>query len=299
MRFLVCGDLHLKPAASDYDLDAVVVPDDVDAALILGDLTHRAGPDDITLARRFVERIQSEVPVVYVPGNHDPAPTEEQVVESLTGARSGHRTVHDFGGLTLIGWGCENRTLSIPVDQTKFEALDPRRSTRRDRRYLADEAAGEIETACSSVICGGTDPSEVARTLGIRDANVRAFKGGLEEILSTYTELTELLRSRDDILLATHVPPFNTSFDRHHAVGSREVDQEYLHVGSIALKLAIQEHDVFASISGHSHTHGFESGDGSDDRPYYLNFGYRGIGTINVVPEEGRFSYTRMTKDRE
>ena len=48
MRPFVRNDLHLKPAASDYELDALAVPDDVDGAVVLGDLTHRAAPTTST-----------------------------------------------------------------------------------------------------------------------------------------------------------------------------------------------------------------------------------------------------------
>ena len=94
--------------------------------------------------------------------------------------------------------------------------------------------------------------------------------------------------------MLTHVPPFNTSFDRHHAVGSRDDDQERLHVGSIALKLALRSHDVFATVSGHSHTAGYDVGDHADGRPHALNLGYRGLGTITCTPGDGEFGYTTV-----
>lgn len=294
-RFLVCGDLHLKPAASDYDLDAMAVPDDIDAALILGDLTHRAGPDDIALARRFVERLEPHVPVVYVPGNHDPASTEERIVESLSGAYSGHRTAHDFDGVTVVGWGCERRTLSSAIDQCEFEALDPRNVHQDERRYAADQAATAIEEACYDVVCGESAPEEGAASLGIEKSERAAFYRGIEVLEARYDLLAGMLEDRANVLLATHLPPFNTSFDRHHAVGTREIDQEFLHVGSIAIKLAIREHDVFAALSRHSHAYGYDSGQGDDGRPCLLNLGYRGIGTVTIEPTRGVFTFTRET----
>jgi Icc-related predicted phosphoesterase len=65
-----------------------------------------------------------------------------------------------------------------------------------------------------------------------------------------------LCAGHGDIFLVTHVPPFNTSFDRHHVMGTREEDRELLHQGSIGLKLALRDQDVFAAVSGHSHLTG-------------------------------------------
>lgn len=293
MDFVVCGDLHLKPGASDYDVDAMVVPEGVDLALILGDLIHRAGPEDVSLARRFVERFEPDVPSVYVPGNHDPAPTEERIVEPFSRARSGHLTTHEIKGLTIVGWGCERRTLAPAINQREFDALDPRDVPREDRRYTADQVAADLEKACHSVVCGTESRTAAATELGIEPSARTAFYQGLAEIEATYELLDGLLADRSDVLLATHVPPFNVSFDRHHAVGTREEDREFLHTGSIPLKLAIREHDVFAALSGHSHMYGYDIGDGVDGRPYCLNLGYRGLGTVTVEPDRGRFAFTR------
>lgn len=293
MRILVCGDLHLKPAASDYDIDGMTVPDEIDAALILGDLTHRAGTDDVELANRFVERFPPTLPVVYIPGNHDHSPMDERVVESVEGAQSGHCTTHDIADVTVVGWGCEERSLSLAIDQCAFKALDPRDVPQGDRRYAADQIADDIEAACHEVICGPSTRADAADSLGISASERAAFDRGMADVEETYNRLADILAETEDILLATHVPPFNTSFDRHHAMGNREEDREFLHIGSIALKLAIREHDVFASLSGHSHTYGYDNGDGEDGRPYYLNLGFRGVGTVSVKPEQGHFAFSR------
>jgi Icc-related predicted phosphoesterase len=298
MRFLIYNDLHLKPAASDYDIGAMSVPDDIDGALILGDLTHRAGPDDIALARQFVEQFGPDVPVVYVPGNHDHSPTEESVVESLPHAQSGHCAVHTFDDATVVGWGCEQRSLSPALDQRESEVLDLRNAPRGDRRYVADQTAGDIEAVCYEIICGSSSIAVGAESLGIKESEEVAFRHSIKTIKDEYDILADLLEGHENILLATHLSPFNTSFDRHHSTGTREEDKEGLHTGSIALKIAIREHDVFATLSGHSHTYGYDVGDGDDVRPYCLNLGLRGIGTVTVEPKQGRFAFTQ-TKTKE
>jgi Icc-related predicted phosphoesterase len=293
MRLLVCGDLHLKPAADDYDLAAVSPPEDVDAALVLGDLTHRAGDDDAELARRFVERLAADLPVAYVPGNHDPAPTPSEVVTPVPDATAEHLSARTLGDLTVVGWGCERRSLAPPLPQTEFDALDPRTAPRGDRRYVADRIADDLLDACHRVVRGSASAGEAATSLGIMDDETAAFRRGLNAIEATYERLSERLDGRSDALLATHVPPFGASFDRHHAVGERETDREGLHTGSIALALAIRDHDVFAAFSGHSHESGYDAGDGDDGRPHLLNLGFRGVGVATVDPDRGAFAFAR------
>lgn len=293
MRLLVCGDLHLKPAASDYDLDAVSPPEDVDAALVIGDLTHRAGGDDADLARRFVERLAPDVPVVYVPGNHDPDPMPAEVVAPVSGATAEHLSARTLGDLTVVGWGCERRSLTPPLPQTEFDALDPRTFPREDRRYEADRIADDLLDVCHRVVSGSASVREAAASLRIADDEAAAFHRGVETVEATYERLSELLRDRSDVVLATHQPPFGTSFDRHHSVGTREIDREHLHTGSIALALAIRDHDVFAAFSGHSHAFGYDAGEGGDGRPHLLNLGFRGVGVVTVDPVRGEFAFTR------
>jgi Icc-related predicted phosphoesterase len=133
MRVLVYNDLHLKPAGSDYDVSALAVPEDVDTVWIAGDLTHREGEDDVALAARFVEQFPSDIPVLYVPGNHDPAPMPDRVVDGVERAVSGHNVVRGYGSVTVVGWGCEKRSLDPPLDQGAFPALDPRTAPRDER----------------------------------------------------------------------------------------------------------------------------------------------------------------------
>jgi Icc-related predicted phosphoesterase len=295
MRLLVYTDLHLKPAGSGYDIDALQVPDNIDAVVIVGDLTHRANSADVELAQEFVEQFDTDTPVVYVPGNHDHAPMPAKVVEPFPESWSGHQLVREFGDITFVGFGCEQRSLSPAIDQCVFPAIDPREAPRGDRRYAADQTASELEAACLDVVQGMSTPKEAARPLGIKDANLSAFIRGVERVKNQYNQLAELLEAQTDVCLVTHVPPFNTSFDRHHAVGTREADREFLHVGSIATKLAIREHDVFAALSGHSHTYGYEPEAGTKGRTFCLNLGFRGIGTVTLNTENRSFEFTQAS----
>ncbi|WP_435366148.1 metallophosphoesterase [Haloarchaeobius sp. DYHT-AS-18] len=297
MRILVCNDLHLKPAASDYDVEAMKVPDDLDAVFVAGDLTHRDGEDDVALARRFVERFTPDVPVMYVPGNHDPAPMPERVVDGLENATSGHDAVHECEWGTVVGWGCEHRSLEPAIDQTAFPAIDPRTAPRGERRYAADRTADTIEDALLDIVSNGASARDAAAELDIASEHRGTFRRGVDTVQKTYDHLAGLLGDRSNVVLVSHLSPFNTSFDRHHSTGTRETDREGLHTGSIALALVARTHDVYATISGHSHAFGYDTGDRPGGVPHMLNLGFRGIGIVDFDPDAGKFSFTDANPD--
>lgn len=295
MRVLVCNDLHLKPAGSDYDVEAMTVPNDVDAVFVAGDLTHRAGDDDKTLARRFVERC-APLPVLYVPGNHDHAPMPEHVVDGVEHATSGHDAVHECQSATVVGWGCERRSLEPSLDQTAFSALDPRTAPRSERRYAADRTADAIETTLLDVVDGDKTARDAAKELDVASEHHAAFVRSVNTVQATYNHLAGLVGDRSNVVVVSHRSPFNTSFDRHHSMGTREVDHEGLHTGSIALALVARTHDVYATITGHSHTFGYDTGDASGV-PHMLNLGFRGLGIIEVDTDAGVFSFTNANTE--
>ncbi|MFA9504911.1 metallophosphoesterase [Natrinema sp. H-ect1] len=297
MRALVYNDLHLKPAGSGYDVDALAVPEDVDAVWIAGDLTHRDGRDDVALARRFVERFPADIPVLYVPGNHDHAPMPERVVDDVEGATSGHDTIREYESVTIVGWGCQRRSLEPALDQVAFPALDPRTAPCGERRYAADRTADAIEDALFDVVYGDATAHDAAATLDIADENVPAFSRSVDTVLETYEHLAGLVGDRSNVVVVSHLSPFNTSFDRHHSTGTREEDREAFHTGSIALKLLTRTHDVFATYSGHSHDFGYDTGDGGTGASHMLNLGFRGIGLVDIDPTADVFSLVDANAD--
>ncbi len=290
MRVLVCNDLHLKPAASDYDIDAMAVPDSVDAVFVAGDLTHRDGADDIALARRFIDQFDTDV--LYVPGNHDHAPMPKRVVDGFEHATNGHNMTREHGLCSVVGWGCESRSVDYVLDQAAFSTLDPRTAPRGERRYQADQAADAIENALYDFITDQATTYDIIDELGIADENVPTFRRSAQTIQETYTHLSDLVGDRSNVILISHLSPFNTSFDRHHSTGTREEDREEFHTGSIALKLITRTHDIYATISGHSHAFGYDTGVDNITVPHMLNLGYRGLGIVDINPADDVFSFT-------
>ena len=292
MRVLVCNDLHLKPAASDYDIDAMAVPDSADAVFIAGDLTHRDGIDDIALARQFIN--QFDIDVFYVPGNHDHAPMPERVVDGFEHATNGHNVTREYGACSVVGWGCESRSLDDALDQAAFPTLDPRTAPRGERRYRADQTADAIENALHDLVTDQATTHDIADELGIADENIPTFRRSAQTIQETYTHLSDLVGDRSNVILISHLSPFNTSFDRHHSTGTREEDREEFHTGSIALKLITKTHDVYATISGHSHAFGYDIGADNITVPHMLNLGYRGLGIVDISPTTNEFSFVDL-----
>ena len=290
MRALVCNDLHLKPAASDYDIDAMAVPDSVDAVFIAGDLTHRDGIDDIALARQFIN--QFDIDVFYVPGNHDHAPMPDRVVDGFEHATNGHNVTREYGSCSVVGWGCESRSLDDALDQAAFSTLDPRTAPRGERRYRADQTADAIENTLHDLVTDQATTHDAAKELGIANDNIPAFCRGAKTVQETYDHLSDLVGDRSNVVLVSHLSPFNTSFDRHHSKGTRKENREGFHTGSIALKLITQTHDIYATISGHSHVFGYDVGAGKANVPHMLNLGYRGLGIVDIDPADGTFSFT-------
>lgn len=294
MDILVCGDLHLKPGGEAHSIEKIPVAEEIDFALVVGDLTHRDGRDDVALAREFVEYVTESVPLLYVPGNHDHMPMPERVVDGIDDAAVAHKTTFDTGELSVVGWGCTQRSLEAPLDVREFEALDPTTEPPNKRRYVADAAAEQLLAACEAVIIEDQSISTVATELGLSRQEQARFETGVETVAARYETLEEMLGDAEHVLLATHLSPYNTSFDRHHSVGGRDAELESLHTGSFAIRLASQSHDVFAAISGHSHSQGYDVGTGPAGQPHLINLGFRGIASFTLEPNHGAFSYTTV-----
>jgi Icc-related predicted phosphoesterase len=136
---------------------------------------------------------------------------------------------------------------------------------------------------------------ELLSALGIEDKNHRAFLAQLEETAATYESVSSLIeQAAGTTIVLSHVPPYNTEADRHHAVGNRQMELEGAHVGSIGLKLALRKYQPVAAFHGHSHNPVYEAGFDDQPVPHSLNPGFQGIVRV-TVDQEGSFGYERLT----
>lgn len=302
MRLLVFGDLHIKAGGEPLDYDGLTVPSGVDAVVTTGDVVHRITVEDVAAGRAFFEQVaESGIPIIAVPGNHDPADDHERLIEDLPGAVLAHEQVVDasafdgdpLDGHAIVGWGCEDSEFSPEVRITDFATLDPRSEPRSERRHAADRAASRLEGALFGYVTDGGDPDALVDELGIRGSERPEFREQLDRLLSTFETLDGLLSAASgEAVVCTHIPPYNTPLDRHHSIGRREADLEGLHVGSVGLKLALRKHRPIAALNGHSHNGEYQAGvDGSPARPHMLNVGFRGILGVEVDGPADAFGF--------
>lgn len=99
MRFLCFSDLH-KSVADAARLAAQAREEGVDAMLSVGDL----GIDFAHSAELYAALAKAGKPILSVPGNHDGVVNYEQSLE-LGGLTDIDGKVHEFGNLTIAGWG--------------------------------------------------------------------------------------------------------------------------------------------------------------------------------------------------
>lgn len=302
MELLAFGDPHIKPTGATIDYDALEIPSNVDVVVTTGDVVHRTGQEDLRAGRTFFERLDAaDVPIVGVPGNHDPLDQYDSLVGGLENVVVAHERVvtgdaftdvhrDALSGRSIVGWGCERFDCKPEIRFTSFEALDPRDAA--NRRYAAAEAASRLEDAVFDYVTGDADRTELERRLGVREGERRAFREQLSHAESRFDRLDSLLAAAPaPTVFLSHVPPYNTPLDRHHSIGERELDLDGLHVGSLSLKLALRLHSPVVALSGHSHNGAYQAGiDGKGGVPHLLNLDFRGIVRIRVG-SDGAFGF--------
>lgn len=297
MDLLAFGDLHLKSAGAGIQYDQLYVPEQTDAVVVVGDIVHRAEPDELAVGRKFFERLdEAGVPVVVVPGNHDPHehyPTMidgcQNVVNAhgrvVTGDAFTHLGDAPLSGLQVVGWGCEQFDFTTEIDVTAIPPLDPTDERNpHDRDYQADQAAQAVEDAVFDVVAGEATPKSVLDRFDVPAGERRGVLDGIERARSSYETVSNSIAGASasgEAIVLSHVPPYNTSIDRHHAM-AREDDRNGLHVGSLGLKLALRRYHPLATLSGHSHHHDYQPGIGDAGQPHVLGLGFQGVHSISV-----------------
>lgn len=305
MDLLAFGDLHLKSAGAGIQYDQLHVPEQTDVVVVVGDVVHRAEPDELAVGRKFFECLdEAGVPVIAVPGNHDPHEHYPTMIDecqnvmnahgrAVTGDAFTHLGDAPLSGLQIVGWGCEQFDFTTEIDVTAIPSLDPTDERNpHDRAYQADQAAQAIEDAVFDVVTGAATPTDVLERFDVPAGERSGVLDGIDRARSIYetvsAPLTDASVSGETIVLS-HVPPYNTAIDRHHAMGCED-DRNGLHVGSLGLKLALRRNRPLSALSGHSHHHDYQPGIGNSERPHVLGLGFRGIHSISV-DETGGFGY--------
>ncbi|MFB6109829.1 MAG: metallophosphoesterase [Halodesulfurarchaeum sp.] len=294
MRLLAFGDMHLKPSGRQIDFDRIQLPARTDAIVIAGDVVHRLGADDVEAGRRFLAALDEfGVPVLSIPGNHDPNPAHAKLTAGLENVACLHGDVYSLEDLDLLGWGCRQFDVGPELTGRSFDSLDPRDEP-RERRYAADRSAERIENALFEHVTGDLSRGDLASRLEIEEGERPHLWDQLEDFEGTYGTLEALFSTASEPIVAvTHVPPYGTELDRHHSAGNREVDLRELHLGSIALKIALRVHQPAVAVSGHSHNPTYESLSTGKSSTHLLNLGFRGIATIDLSSSKG-FRYNRL-----
>jgi len=130
------SDLHIGANENGVDpvphLEAVIeairaLPNEVDAVLVSGDLTHDGGPAEYQLARELLERL--DVPLHVLPGNHDSRSLLRQTFE-LPGV-----------GEEPVNYSVEVGELRLVAFDSNVPGQDPGRYGPEQLRWLDAELA--------------------------------------------------------------------------------------------------------------------------------------------------------------
>ncbi|MFC4449092.1 metallophosphoesterase family protein [Halorussus aquaticus] len=302
MRLLLLNDLHLGPGD---DRPAYARPDineaKFDAVVTAGDVVDEnrdhaksaaAGERYERVGRAFYEFLHEEydLPIVVVPGNHDPLDCVERLTEGLDRAVVAHERVvgeaefasagADFDGFALAGWGCEQFDQRPEIRYTEFPATDPLEdATAATIDHVAAERAAEIEALAGRYLDGDADADAVADALGIADADRARLADQLAALERRYEALYSLVTADERVLLFSHVPPFDVAFDHHHSGSGL---RGRIRRGSIALKHAVRRGSPHAVFSGHTHEYGIDTVRTARGDRYAFNAGSPGVAVVEV-----------------
>ncbi|HST70714.1 MAG TPA: phosphodiesterase [Solirubrobacterales bacterium] len=128
------SDLHIGASENGVDpvprLEAVVeavrsLPNEVDAVLVSGDLTHDGGQPEFQLARQLLERL--DAPLHVMPGNHD----DRALVREIFGLPG--------VGDEPVNYSVDVGELRLVVFDSNVPGQDPGRYSSQQRRWLDEE----------------------------------------------------------------------------------------------------------------------------------------------------------------
>ena len=305
-RILLYGDVHFGPTGETHDYERPELGEEFDAVVTIGDVIddnvdHAASAADgepyERRGRAFFEHLDGQdVPVVAVPGNHDPLDCTERLTEGLDNVVVAHEAVvtpdsfpgldASFDGISFVGWGCEAFDVRLEFPYAEYPALDPRPDADSATiGHLADEAASEVESAVGRYLDGGASAGEIADEFGLDRADRVRMIEQFEALRESYQRIRAVVEDAPgEAVLCSHVSPFNTSFDYHHSFDDLA---GRLHRGSIALKMAAAATGPLALFCGHVHQQGYDVIETVAGHRVAYNPGSPGVVAVEADPERG------------
>lgn len=273
VRLLLLGDLHLSttgPAIPPTcpDLDSL----DVDGIISIGDVIddNADHADDAAAGRAYEERGRQffarlnevDVPVITVPGNHDPVTCTERITEGFENVVVAHRRVVEsdalpsegFDGVCFAGLGCEQFDLTPAFRYDCYPSIVPDDPSDDHIAQIATDSVASVETIVGRFLSDDLDALETTTELGVGRDRREACACQLDTLAEEFTEIRDVIdRDAETTVVLSHESPFNVSFDYHH---SAEGFRGRLHRGSIPLKMAIAATGPDIVFSGHTHSEG-------------------------------------------
>jgi Icc-related predicted phosphoesterase len=284
---LVISDLHLRATGAYYPVVDLPV-ETHDIVLSLGDVIDEnrdhatsvsAGEAYEERGRAFFEHLDRQgVPVLAVPGNHDPVDCTQRLSEGLTNVHLLHRNTQTVrvGGdcaLTVAGWGCEQFDFTPALLSPDYPDIPVDGETR-----TPDAVASTLLRAAGQYLAGNLSKTNLAHKLGIETTDP-SFESSLARLDTRFETLVELLgEPSGPTLVASHVSPFNVPFDIR---GQHSPDGDY-HFGSVALRVALAAAGVDAGLSGHTHQRGLTAIPTTSGHTYVHNPGDAGVSSISI-----------------
>ena len=304
VRLLLFGDLHLSttgppvplafPNLNSLQVDGIVtigdvIDDNVDHA---DDTSSGAAYENRGSA--FFSRLNDVgVPVVAVPGNHDPVECTRRITDGLDNVIVAHRRVIDgatlqateLDGVYIVGWGCEKFDLTPAFRYDQYQGIVPEKPGAEDHTLTARESAAAVEAVISRFLAGDLDGMTAATELGVAPSQRKASAKDLEALAHEFEAIRSLLaEAAGTTLLLSHESPFNVAFDYHH---SADCQHQRLHRGSIPLKMAIAATGPDVVFSGHTHSVGHDVIETVDGYSDLYNPGSPGVAVAEIDTDAG------------
>jgi Icc-related predicted phosphoesterase len=284
---LVFSDLHLRATGAQYPVTELPV-ETHDIVLSLGDVVDEnrehaksasAGDAYEERGRAFLERLDEQgVPVLVVPGNHDPVNCTRRLSEGLTNIYPLHRDTRSVvvganWSLTIAGWGCEQFDFTPALLSPDYPDIPV-----EDEARTPDTVASTLLRAVGRYLASDLPETNLAHELGTEATNP-SFKTSLGRLDARFETLAELVEeTTSPTVVASHASPFNVPFDIR---GQHSHDGDY-HFGSVALRVALAATGVDACLSGHTHQRGLTAIPTTSGHSYVHNPGDTGVSSVSV-----------------